>query len=100
MPDAYQKNHDDWRMPEALWEQGLVEYDALEGIDREVLAMDGALTQAPPGEDKGGQEPYSAGKRVPSSACAPTVRACPSGSPYTARIGMISRGEIPLRLCS
>ena len=42
----------------ALWEQGLVEYDALRGIDWEWLAMDGAMTKAPLGGEKGGQEPH------------------------------------------
>src|ERR687884_62725 len=41
----------------ALWEKGLVEYDALQGIDWEGLAMDGAMTKAPLGGEKGGQEP-------------------------------------------
>ena len=40
----------------ALWEQGLVAYDALQGIDWEWLAMDGAMTKAPLGGEKGGQE--------------------------------------------
>ena len=40
----------------ALWEHGLVEYDALRGIDWEWLAMDGAMTKAPLGGEKGGQE--------------------------------------------
>ena len=40
----------------ALWKQGLVEYDALKGIDWEWLAMDGAMTKAPLGGEKGGQE--------------------------------------------
>ena len=42
----------------ALWEQGLMEYDALRGIDWEWLAMDGAMTKAPLGGEKGGQEPH------------------------------------------
>ena len=42
----------------ALWEQGLVEYDALQGIAWEWLAMDGAMTKAPLGGEKGGQEPH------------------------------------------
>ena len=41
----------------ALWEQGLVDYDALRGIDWAWLAMDGAMTKAPLGGEKGGQEP-------------------------------------------
>src|SRR5262249_53772890 len=40
----------------ALWEQGLMEYDALQGIDWAWLAMDGAMTKAPLGGEKGGQE--------------------------------------------
>ena len=42
----------------ALWEQGLVEYDALQGIDWAWLAMDGAMTKAPLGGEKGGQESH------------------------------------------
>ena len=42
----------------ALWEQGLVEYDALHGLDWAWLAMDGAMTTAPLGGEKGGQEPH------------------------------------------
>src|SRR5262245_849723 len=41
----------------ALWEQGLLDYEALKGIDWEWLAMDGAMTKAPLGGEKGGQEP-------------------------------------------
>ena len=40
----------------ALWEKGLVEYDALRGIDWAWLAMDGAMTKAPLGGEKGGEE--------------------------------------------
>jgi transposase len=42
----------------ALWEQGFVEYEALQGIDWAWLAMDGAMTKAPLGGEKGGQEPH------------------------------------------
>lgn len=41
----------------ALWKQGLGAYDAFKGIDWEGLARDGAMTQAPLGGEKGGQEP-------------------------------------------
>ena len=41
-----------------LWKMGLADYDALHGIDWEWLAMDGAMTQAPLGGEKGGQEPH------------------------------------------
>ena len=40
----------------ALWGQGLAAYDALQGIDWEWLAMDGAMTKAPLGGEKGRQE--------------------------------------------
>lgn len=42
----------------ALWEQGLGAYDALQGIDWAWLAMDGAMTTAPLGGEKGRQEPH------------------------------------------
>ena len=41
-----------------LWESGLAAYDALEGIDWQWLAMDGAMTKAPLGGEQGGQEPH------------------------------------------
>jgi transposase len=40
----------------ALWTNGLVEYEALQGIDWEWLAMDGAMTQAPLGGEIGSQD--------------------------------------------
>ena len=46
----------------ALWEQGLVEYDALQGIDWEGLAMDSAMTKAPLGGKKVGKNPTDRGK--------------------------------------
>jgi transposase len=42
----------------ALWQSGLAAYDALQGIDWEWLAMDGAMTKAPLGGEKGGQESH------------------------------------------
>lgn len=39
-----------------LWQIGLAEYEMLCGIDWEWLAMDGAMTKAPLGGEKGGQE--------------------------------------------
>jgi transposase len=41
-----------------LWTRGLAEYDAMQGIDWEWLAMDGAMTKAPLGGEKGGPEPH------------------------------------------
>src|SRR5215475_5324267 len=40
----------------ALWQSGLVEYEALKGIDWEWLAMDGAMNKATLGGENGGQE--------------------------------------------
>ena len=40
----------------ALWQSGLGAYEVLKGIDWEWLAMDGAMTKAPLGGEKGGQE--------------------------------------------
>jgi transposase len=51
----------------ALWEQGLVEYDALQGLDWEWLAMDGAMTQAPLGGEKGGQAPHGSRQDRPQT---------------------------------
>src|SRR5262245_29969358 len=75
----------------ALWEQGLVEYDAIQGIDWEWLAMDGAMTKAPLGGGKRwARTPRIAAKSAPNAASSPTAMACPSVWPWMARIGMIS----------
>jgi putative transposase len=49
----------------ALWEKGLMAYDVVQGIDREWLAMDGALTKAPLGGKKVGKKPTDRGKTGP-----------------------------------
>lgn len=41
-----------------LWEQGLLEYDELKGLDWQWLAMDGAMTKAPLGGEKDRQKPH------------------------------------------
>jgi len=41
----------------ALWEQGLVDYEALQGIDWAWLAMDGAMTKAPLGGKRWARTP-------------------------------------------
>ena len=41
----------------AWWKSGLLAYEALQGIDWAWLAMDGAMTKAPPWGGNGGQEP-------------------------------------------
>ena len=46
----------------ALWEQGLVEYDALQGIEWDWLSMDGAMTKAPLGGKKTGKNPTDRAK--------------------------------------
>src|ERR671926_173913 len=53
----------------ALWEQGLVYYDAIQGIDWEWLAMDGAMTKAPLGGEKGGQEPHGSRQARHQTQC-------------------------------
>jgi putative transposase len=46
----------------AFWGQGLAVYEALQGIDWEWLAMDGAMTKAPLGGKKVGKNPTDRGK--------------------------------------
>lgn len=46
----------------ALWDQGLVAYEALQGMDWAWLAMDGALPPAPLGGKKVGKNPTDRGK--------------------------------------
>jgi len=46
-----------------LWAQGLLDYDALKGLDWEWQAMDGAMTKAPPGKEKTGPNPTDRAKR-------------------------------------
>jgi transposase len=41
-----------------LWQLGLTEYDGLKGLDWRWQAMDGAMTKAPLGGEKDGQEPH------------------------------------------
>lgn len=45
-----------------LWLQGLLAYDELKGIDWSWLSMDGAMTKAPLGGEKHGQEPHRPGQ--------------------------------------
>jgi transposase len=45
-----------------LWSQGLEEYDQLRGLDWRWLSMDGAMTKAPLGGEKGGQKPHRPGQ--------------------------------------
>jgi transposase len=41
-----------------MWVMGLMEYDRMKQIDWEWLSMDGAMTKAPLGGEKGGSEPH------------------------------------------
>ena len=43
---------------ERLWQSGLLEYDALKGIDWEWQSMDGAMTKAPLGGRGHGTQPH------------------------------------------
>jgi putative transposase len=74
----------------ALWEQGLVEDDALPGIDWGWLAMDGAMTKAPLGGKREASPPRTAASSAPNAASSPTAVACRSVWPWTARIGRMS----------
>lgn len=60
-----------------LWKHGLVEYEALQGIDWEWLAMDGAITKAPLGGEKGGQEPHRSREDWHQAERAHRRRRCP-----------------------
>ena len=42
---------------ERLWQAGLLTYDTLKGLEWEWQAMDGAMTKAPLGGEKGGPKP-------------------------------------------
>src|SRR5262249_6823665 len=58
-----------------LWEGGLLEYDALKGIDWRWLSMDGCMTKAPLGGKKTGPSPTDRPKRgaKPHPLPAPTT---------------------------
>jgi transposase len=46
----------------ALWARGLLAYDALKGVDWQWQCIDGAMTKAPLGGEKGRQEPHRPGQ--------------------------------------
>ena len=56
-----------------LWRRGLLAYDELEGIDWEWQAIDGAMTKAPLGGEKDGQEPHGS-RQVGREAVGPDRR--------------------------
>src|SRR3954454_21218509 len=47
----------------AFWREGLLSYDAVNGIDWTWLALDGAMGKAPLGKEKTGRNPTDRGKR-------------------------------------
>ncbi len=52
-----------------LWKIGLAQYDELKGIDWDWLSMDGAMSKAPLGGEKDGQEPYRPGQAGHKAQC-------------------------------
>jgi len=59
-PSTVHDRFQEWRegqVFERLWQAGLLTYDALKGLEWEWQAMDGAMTKAPLGGEKGGQKP-------------------------------------------
>src|SRR6266571_4102524 len=66
-----------------LWRQGLLEYDAVVGIDWAWLAADGAMTKAPLGGPKTGPNPFSGScrpRRRRRSASTPRGIPCQAGA--------------------
>jgi putative transposase len=55
---------------ERLWQEELLQYDELKGLDWEWQAMDGAMTKAPLGGEKGGQEPHRSRQARDQKECA------------------------------
>ena len=48
---------------EEFWRQGLLHYDKLKGLDWSWTSMDGAMTKAPLGGEKGGPKPHGSRER-------------------------------------
>jgi putative transposase len=48
---------------QALWAQGLLDYDELKGLDWQWQAMDGAMIKAPLGKEQTGPNPTARAKR-------------------------------------
>lgn len=69
VPDRFQA----WRAAqvfERLWQEGWLPYDELKGLDWAWQAMDGAMSKAPLGGEKGGQEPHRSRQARDQPACA------------------------------
>ena len=73
-----------------IWRQGLLEYDAVVGIDWSFLAVDGAMTKAPLGGAKTGPNPTDRAKRGRSARSSRTPQGSRSGSITTARTATIT----------
>ena len=63
-----------------IWRQGLLDYDAVVGIDWAWLACDGAMTKAPLGGPKTGPNPTDRGKKGRSVRSSAKAREFRSGS--------------------
>ena len=59
-----------------LWAQGLQEYDALKGLDWSWVAMDGAMTKAPLGGERTGQNPTDRGQLGAKRSLLTEANAC------------------------
>jgi transposase len=69
-----------------IWRRGLLDYDDQIGIDWSWLAADGAMTKAPLGGEKTGQNPTDRAKRGRSDRSSPRLRGSRSESPTRAPI--------------
>ena len=63
-----------------LWKAGLMEYDALEGIDWTWLSMDGAMTKSPLSGEKMRAEPHGSRERRGQTLAAHRGRGCARGN--------------------
>jgi transposase len=63
-----------------LWQAGLLEYDALKGIQWDWQSLDGALTKAPLGGEKMREKPDGSGQERYQAFLAHRRRGCPSGA--------------------
>ena len=64
----------------AFWRQGLLAYDAVQGIDWDWLALDGAMGKAPLGREKTGPNPTDRGKRGVKRSVLTDGRGVPLGA--------------------
>lgn len=62
-----------------FWEAGLLDYDFFEGIDWAWLSMDGCLTKAPLGGEKGGQKSNRSRQTGGQTQCGDRCRRRASG---------------------